>query len=172
MKKFKNELVAHVMNLNSIIRFIDEENCYEKVIEFFRITSDLQDQSEKFRELLPPIEGFEFHGWKSAKRKRSEINRMKVEAGLDEFLIEINRAGRNGHGSFGHRCGHNRTDPGETVTKNNIYFGDTADEDCSVIGSLPISRLEGESNSTIQKCIRKHITDFVKSFSFNTDWLM
>lgn len=170
----KNDLVAHIMNLNSIIRFIDEKNCYDKVVEFFQITSELQDCSEQIKKLLPPLDGFEFHGLKSAKRKRSEINRKRVEAGLNEFLIEINKAGRNGHGRFGRRCGHNRTNPGENVTKNNIYFGDMTDGDCSFMGFISIYRAERTNDDVLQNLFRKHIVDFVKNFTgkFNIDWLM
>ena len=159
----KNELVAHVMNLNSIIRFINEENCYNNVVEFFKITSDLQDRSEEIRELLPSVEGTKFCCWKSAKRKHSEAIRLNAENGLNTFMSEINKAGRDLYG-------HNRTQPGKIVTKDNLYFGDIAG-----IHTFTIRRFENEfkDEEDVQKVIRNQIVCFVRSYkdSFKTDWL-
>ncbi len=146
-------LLCKIKSLRSIIECINEENCYDEVIKFFKLTSELQDCSEGFIGLLPSVEG-------------SETNRAK-KVGLEQFLEAINRAGRNGHGSRVY----NRTNPGELITKNNIYFGNFTDDVCSFMGCLTISQLETEPDLETQECVRKHITAFVKSFSFNTDWL-
>lgn len=159
----KNELIAEVMNLNATIEFINEGNCYDQVISFFRITSYLQDHSKEILNLLPQIEGHKLCGIKSHRRRLSEIKRAQAKKELKKFLKEINKAGRNLNG-------HNRTKPGEKVTKDNVYFGD-------ISGSwlFPISKFENEckKNEFVQNRIRKQITSFVKSYKniFNTEWL-
>jgi len=165
MKLFsKNQLVAEVMNPNQIINHINEENCYDKIVQFFQITSELEDYSDQISKLLPPIEGLVFLGLKSKKRKRSETNRMRTEAGLKDFLHEINRAGRNHHG-------HNRTDPGEKVCADKLYFGNTQTEYGSVLGSISITKVKDCKDEDTQKIMRKIIIDFVKSFRFDISWL-
>lgn len=169
----KIDLIAKVKSLHSIIECINERNCFDEVIKFFQITSELQDCSEEFEKLLPSVEGFEFYGLKPAKRRRSESNRKRAESQLNAFLIEVNKAGRNGPGRFGHRHEHNRTNPGERVTKNNIYFGNMADGVLSLDCFTSVYRAECIDNERLQNLFRKHVVDFVKSFagSFNTDWL-
>ena len=170
----KIDLLARIKSLHSIIECINEKNCYDEVVKFFKITSELQDHSEEFESLLPAVEGFEFHGLKSSKRRQSEINRKRVETGLNNFLIEINKAGRNGSGRFGHRYGHNRTNPEERITKNNIYFGDMTDGAISLDCFMSIYCAECIDDEMLQSLFRKHVVDSVKSFasSFNADWLM
>lgn len=166
----KNELVAHIMTLNSIIRFIDERNCYEKVVEFFSITSELQDCSDQFEGFLPPIKGFKFLWYKSAKRKRSETNRMRTEAELRNFLQEIDKAGRDGHD----RNRHNRTNPGEMVREDKLYLGEIQTKHGSLLNLFSIARAKECKDEDIQKIMRETIILFVKSFQnkFNTDWLV
>lgn len=160
----KRELLSHVIKLHVIIELINTENCYDKIVKFFQITSELQDRSEEIMKLLPPIEGINFCGWKSAKRKQSENSRMRARIKLDGLLREINKAGRD---SFGH----NRTKPGEDVTKDNIYFGDVWG-----IGTFSIRTFEEEckKDTFVQTHIRNQITRFVKSYEdiFNANWLM
>lgn len=164
MKLFtKNEFVTEVMNLNQIINHINKENCYDKVVEFFTITSYLQDHAREIEELLPPIRGFKFCGIKSSYRKECEFKRSKAELGLKVFLNELNKAGRDMYG-------HNRTEHGEPVSKNNIYFGDTAG-----IWTFPVVKFEEEckNDTYVQENIRNQITNFVRSYkgSFDIDWV-
>lgn len=163
MKLFsKNQFVAEVMNLNQIINHINEENCYDKVVEFFTITSYLQDHAREIEELLPPVRGFNFCGIKSLYRKECEFKRNKAELGLKVFMSELNKAGRDMYG-------HNRTERGETVSKDNIYFGDVAG-----IWTFTVAKFENLKNDAyVQENIRAQITGFVKSYegSFNVDWV-
>ena len=164
MKKLSlGQLVADVMNLNTIIRFINKDNCYEQIVKFFTLTSELQDHSEELGEFLPCVEGFKFCGWKSEKRKKSEAFRQEAEMGLRVFLDEINKAGRD-------QYGHNRTEFRQTVTTYNVFFGDicgistcstrTCEDDC-------------QDDAFVQERIRDQICNFVKSYQggFNLDWL-
>ena len=88
---------------------------------------------------------------------------MRAEIKLDGLLREINKAGRD---SFGH----NRTKPGEDVTKDNVYFGDVWG-----IGTFSVRTFEEEykKDTFVQTHIRKQITRFVKSYEdiFNANWL-
>lgn len=163
MKVFsKNEFVTDVMNLNQIINHINEENCYDKVVEFFTITSYLQDHASEIEELLPPVRGFKFCGIKSSYRKECEFKRAKAELGLKVFLSELKKAGRDLYG-------HNRTKHGEKITKNNLYFGDVAG-----IFTLTVAKFEECKNDLyVQENIRNQITNFVRSYkgSFDVDWV-
>lgn len=163
MKLFsKNEFVTDVMNLNQIIDHINEENCYDKVVEFFTITSYLQDHAREIEELLPPVRGFKFCGIKSFYRKECEFKRAKAELGLKVFMQELNKAGRDMHG-------HNRTENGEEVSKDNLYFGDVAG-----IWTFTVAEFERVKNDTyVQENIRNQITNFVRSYkgSFDVDWV-
>ena len=165
----KIDLIARIKSLHSIIECINERNCFDEVIKFFQITSELQDRSKEFGKLLPSVESFESrHGLKPLKRKRSEANRAKAEAGLRQFLDDISKAGRDGHS---HR-GCNRTEPGEMVTKHCVFFTDMADERCLIRGVVSIDRAE-QLDEVEQALVKRHIIKFVKSFtdSFNIDWL-
>lgn len=164
MKLFtKNEFVTEVMNLNQIINHINEENCYDKIVEFFTITSYLQDHAGEIEELLlPPVRGFKFCGFKSSYRKETEFKRAKAKVGLNKFLSELRKSGRDLYG-------HNRTKHGEAVSKDNIYFGDIAG-----INTLTVAKFERVKNDAyVQENIRAQITRFVKSYqnSFNLDWV-
>lgn len=159
----RDELTKAVQRLNEVIDSISTENCYDKVVEFFQLTSTLQDRSEEFEVLLPPLSGFKFCGWKSPAFKRSEAERRRVMAGLTRFLREINKAGRNPYG-------HNRTEHGQMVTKDNLYFGNVWG-----IWTFTVREFEDEceKDTYIQEHVRDQITGFVKGYknSFNTDWL-
>ena len=164
MKLFsKNQLVAEVMKLNQIINHINEENCYDKVVEFFTITSYLQDHAREIEEFLPTVRGFNFCGIKSSYRKECEFKRAKAKLGLNVFMSELNKAGRD-------KYGHNRTESGEAVSKDNIFFGDIAE-----IWTFCIADFENKckNDAYVQENIRAQITGFVKSYegSFNLDWV-
>ena len=164
MKLFsKNQFVAEVKNLNQIINHINEENCYDKVVEFFTITSYLQDHAREIEEFLPTVRGFKFCGIKSSYRKECELKRAKAKLGLNVFMRELNKAGRV-------KDGHNRTERGETVSKDNVWFGNVAG-----IWSFTVAEFENKSKNDayVQENIRAQITEFVKSYegSFNLDWL-
>lgn len=159
----KNELLARVMSLNSIIECINTKNCYDEVVKFFQITSELHDHSEEIWNLLPSLKGIKFCGWRSAERELSEDNRSVAEIGLRQFLHEIQEAGRD-------PFGHNRTEPGQEVTKDNVFFGNVWG-----IGTFPIKTFESDckDDAFIQTHIRYQITRFVQSYkdSFDANWL-
>ena len=157
------QLVADVLNLNTIIRFINKDNCYEQVVRFFSLTSELQDHSEDLKQFLPCVEGFKFFGLKSEKRKKSEVRRQEAEMGLKAFLQEVNGAGRD---SFGI----NRTEFGEKITKDKIFFGNVWG-----ISTFSVREFEGKyrDDAFVQEHVRDQICNFVRSYknSFNLDWL-
>lgn len=158
----KNEFVAHVMNLNSIIEHINCKNCCDEIAKFFRITSELQDRAQEIKELLPAVEGIQFCGWKSSRRKKSEIRRSEAKKGFKIFLYAINLSGRDPYG-------HNRTKPHEPITKNKLFFGNIGG-----ISSITIEELEDNKNDLyIKELVRIQIVRFVKDFKgcFNTNWL-
>ena len=150
----KNQFIAEVQNLKAIVDSINTQNCYDKIVEFFTITSHLQDCSDEIR--LLPLKGFKVWGKRSEKRRSAEIE-------LENFLAQIHKAGRCSYG-------YNRTEPGETVTKDNLYFGDVHG-----IWTFTVRKFEDEckNDAYVQEHIRNQITGFVKSYksSFNTDWL-
>ena len=172
MKKYsKTDLVADIMNLNQIIDHINEANCYEEVVKFYQITSHIQDCAEEVLKFLPVVKGFKFCGCKSNHRKESEARRELAEAGLKVFISKINSVGRDGHGSVFHR-GRNRTEPGEKVCADKLYFGSMQTEYTSLLGSISITKAKDCKDEDTQKIMRKTITDFVKSQGkFETNWL-
>ena len=164
MKKLSlGQLVAHVMNLNTIINFINKGNCYEQIVKFFTLTGEIADHSEELREFLPCIEGFKFCGWKSEKRRKTEALRQEAEIKLKTFLAEINKAGRD-------QYGHNRTEFGQKVTKYNVYFGDIWEIPTCSIRTF---EYDYKDDAFVQERIRDQICNYVTSYkdSFNLDWL-
>ena len=157
-----NVVAAMIMNLNAVIDHITTENCYDKVIEFFRITSELQDHAKDLEALLPPITGRKFLKWKSSKRKQSEERRAKAEELFENFRLEISKTGRNLYG-------YNRTNPGEYVTKDKVFFGNVWG-----INTLSVEELEKcPDDAYIQIRVRAQIIRFVKNYEhrFKIDWL-
>ena len=150
----KDQFITKVQKLNSVIDSINTENCYDKVVEFFDITSYLQDHSEEIKAL--PLRGTRILFLKTFRRARSEIS-------LEIFMNRLKVAGRCSYG-------HNRTEPGEPITKANIYFGNVWG-----ICTYPIKRFEYvfKDSKFVQEHIRNQITEFVKSYKdkFNTDWV-
>ena len=150
----KDQFIAEVQNLKAIVDSISTQNCYDKIVEFFTITSHLQDCSDGIRQL--PLKGFKVCGKRSEQRKLAEIE-------LEKFLAQIHKAGRCSYG-------YNRTEPGETVTKDNLYFGDIYG-----IWTFTVRKFEDECKNVayVQKHVRNQITGFVKSYkdSFGTNWL-
>ena len=158
----KEQLITEVQNLNAIIATTNLDNCYEKVVSFFRITSKIQDHAKDLEALLPSIEGKKFYGWKSKQRKSSEKRRAEAEKLFESFRYELSKAGRNPYG-------YNRTETEKPVTKDKVFFGDIEG-----INTLSIEKLEKCPDDTyVQNHVRSQIVRFVKSYknSFNTDWL-
>jgi len=150
----KDQFVLEVQNLKAIVRSISTENCYDKIVEFFTITSHLQDCSDEIRQF--PLKGFKVLGIRSEQRKAAEVE-------LGKFLRQVHKAGRC-------TCGYNRTERGERVTKDNVFFGDVYG-----IWKSSVRKFENEckDDEDVQKHIRNQITGFVKSYrnSFDTGWL-
>ena len=150
----KDQFIAEVQRLKAIVDSINTNNCYDKIVEFFTITSNLQDRSDEIRNL--PLKGLKVWGRRSEMRRAAEIE-------LEKFLEQIHNTGRCSYG-------YNRTEPGETVTKDKLYFGDVHG-----IWTFTVRKFEDEckDDAYVQEHIRNQITGFVKSYSqsFNTDWL-
>ena len=150
----RNQFIAEVQNLKAIVSNISTENCYDKIVEFFTITSHLQDCSNEIKQL--PLKGVKILGIRSGQRKTAEV-------GLGKFLQQVHKAGRCPYG-------YNRTKSGETVTKDNLFFGNVYG-----IWTCSVRKFENDcrDDEDVQKHIRNQITGFVKSYrnSFNTDWL-
>ena len=164
----KNEVVAVVKNLNMVIDFITPENCYDKVIEFFTITSYLQDHAKELEALLPPIEGFKFCWIKSPWRRKSEARRARAEAALRVFIKEINKVGRDGRNSQG--C--NRTDQGEAISSNDLYFGEDS-EYGRISPPMSVAGAKECGDKDVERIMRRIIYHFVKSCQslFDTRWI-
>lgn len=148
----KDGVIVLVRELNAIIHEISYENCYDYVVKFFERTSLLDDYWLEIKGL--PLAGSKIFGIKSRARKKAENDRAF-------FFKEIRKAGRDS-------CGYNRTEPGEEVTKKNLYFG-------GVFGLFTnnITSFEKSEDECVQKHIRSQIVGFVKSYkdSFKSDWL-
>ena len=152
MRITKNDVVTIARGLNSIIEGCCTNNCYDRALNFFAYTSYIQDHKEDIENL--PIRGKKIWRKKTQKREIAEHEREK-------FFIEIERAGRN-------LSGHNKTMPGEDVTKEKIFFG------CSP--ELSIARWESTAyinDKASQEKVRQEIVNFIWGFyhSFRTDWL-
>lgn len=149
----KDWIVSVVKDLNGIIKDIDYDNCCDLVIKFFGLTSLLDDN--RFMISKPPLKGVSFLGIKSRSRKRAETD-------CASFMICVGLAGRDLHS-------HNRTSPGEAVTKDNVYFGE--------IYGLPLITLAELEKITddeyMQMKIHQQILLFVREFKggFKLDWL-
>ena len=149
----KQSLISLVKDLNGIIRDTRYENCYTRVVQFFNLTSKLDDRWIEISEL--PLKGWKFWGFKSKDRKQAEADRAF-------FFKEVKKAGRCPYGI-------NRTKRGEEVTKDNVYFGDIHG-----IWTDTVAKFEALENPSIQEVIRWQIVEFVQSYmsSFNNlDWL-
>lgn len=148
----KTGLTTLVNNLNEIISSISCENCYSMVVKFFTLTSMFEDYESDIKKL--PLKGWQICGVKSNTRKEAESSR-------DFFFKEVRKAGREPHG-------HNRTEPGEVVTENNVFFGDVFG-----IFTKNIADFSACKDEYVQQHIRNQIVGFVKSYnkSFKVDWL-
>lgn len=149
----KQSLISLVKDLNGIINNITYENCYDMVVKFFGLTSTLEDNLAEIINL--PLKGKEIFRIKSAARKQAEDDRSS-------FIATVRNAGRD-------PSGRNRTKIGETVTKHNVYFGDT-----DGIWTFTVAKFEElKDDEYVQSSIRSQIVDFVRCYkdSFKLDWL-
>lgn len=152
-KKSEGELalINQVYELNRIIRNANVATCYDTIVEFFALTSKIQDDGVY---LQLPLKGWSFLGFKSPKRK-------KAEEKLYKFCVSLERGGRN-------QYGHNRTSRGEAVTKNNVFFGDI-----NGICTNTVAAFQKSEDPHVQQEIRTQITHFVESYKgcFSLDWV-
>ena len=171
----KQSLISLVWDLNGIINNINYENCYDRVVQFFGLTSTLEDNLSEIGKLpikcihIHRLAGFVIFGFKSKARKKSEEARRgaeeknkRIESQRDFFFKEVRKAGRD-------LCGRNRTKPGEQVTKHNVYFGNTGG-----IWTFPVAKFEElKDDDYVQSKIRQQIVSFVQGYkdSFKLDWL-
>lgn len=149
----KEGLISVVNDLNGIIRNINYRNCYDMVVKFFGLTGVLDDYLSEIKDF--PLKGTKILGIKSHARKLAEIDR-------NSFIEAVKRAGRD-------LDGHNRTKPGEPVTKDNVYFGEI---DC--LSTNSVARFErAKDDPHVQDSIRQQIIYFVLNYEpeFKLDWL-
>lgn len=147
----KESLNLRVQYLNAIINDVKQQNCYNSILDFFKITSYLHDREDEIACL--PLKGWQILGYKSASRKKAEKSR-------NLFIDALNKAGRDSQ--------YNHSHFGEEVTKDHIFFGNA----CGVCKGR-ISRFETSSRSDIQEVVRPQIIEFIESFKdqFSLDWL-
>ena len=170
-KKMKN-FNETVNRLHEITQTIDEKNCWTKVIDFFNLTSYLQDNVEEI--VLIPLKGKETrtvwgyikhtisNGFKKGRNRTPYFSpeELKSIEMRDKFIKEVNKGGRD-------EFGFNRTKKGETVTKDKVYFG-------NIYGlfTLNVNVWENTNDKEAQSLVANQIVRFVRSYknSFNTDW--
>lgn len=83
-----------------------EKHPLDGIVLFFDSVSKMDDRIEKVREVI---------------RRFEEVNRGQYDQTITDLRTlkaHISNAGRN-------RYGHNRTEPGETVTPQKVFLGDT-----------------------------------------------
>ena len=148
----KENLITKVEELKLVIKRTSLQNCYDKAVEFFVITSYLHDNLEEIKTL--PLKGWRVFGLKSHQRQIAEQQRKK-------FLTSIVKAGRNLYGN-------NRTLRGEIISKDVIYFGNI-----NGMNTLPISTFETKQDPELQMTIRGQVAQFIQSYwlDFEIDWL-
>ena len=170
-KKMKN-FNETVNRLHEITQTIDEKNCWTKVIDFFNLTSYLQDNVEEI--VLIPLKGKETrtvwgyikhtisNGFKKGRNRTPYFSpeELKSIEMRDKFIKEGNKGGRDEYGF-------SRTKKGETVTKDKVYFG-------NIYGlfTLNVNVWENTNDKEAQSLVANQIVRFVRSYknSFNTDW--
>jgi len=147
----KSDLKLRVQYLNAIIDNVEYDNCYNNIVDFFKLTSYLQDRKSEI--LTLSLKGWELLSYASRSRKKAEKQR-------DSFIDTLDRAGRG--------TKYNKTKSGEEITKEKIFFGNA----CGVCNGR-ISKFESSDNSEIQGVVRPQIIRFVRSFKgrFSLDWL-
>jgi hypothetical protein len=168
MKNF-NETVNR---LHEITQTIDEKNCWTKVIDFFSLTSYLQDNVEEI--VLIPLKGKETrtvwgyikhtisNGFKKERNRTPYFSpeELKSIELRDKFINEVTKGGRDEYG-------YNRTKKGEKVTKDKVYFG-------NIYGlfTLDVNVWENTTDKEAKGLVAQQIVRFVRSYknSFNTDW--
>lgn len=147
----KKTLTLRVQYLDAIIKDVAYDNCYNSILDFFKVTSYLHDRRSQIDSL--PLKGWKFLGHVSRSRKKAEEKK-------NLFIQTLNRAGRDSK--------YNHSHFGEEVTKEDIFFGNA----CGVVNGR-ISKFESSSKSQIQEVVRPQIIKFVESFKdqFSLDWL-
>ena len=166
------EFYETVSRLNEITKTINEKNCWTQVINFFNLTSYLQDNVEEI--VLIPLKGKETrtvwgyikHTIRNVFKKErdrtpyfspEELESIKKR---DKFIKEVIKGGRD-------KYGYNRTEKGETVTKDKVYFGGIHG-----LNTLNVTAWESTTDQGTKDLIAQQIIGFVRSYkdSFNTDW--
>ena len=161
-KMTKQALISMVEDLNGLIREINYDNCYDKLIDFFNLVSKIDDLHAEIYEL--PLVGKRILGIKSRTRIQAEFDR-------NQFCFDISIA----------RCleGSNRSSrSGELANKHNVYFGFGGNRDYTIaeLESMETALVHGRFYPEIvqvQPLVRQKIVDLVQIFKkqFSVDWL-
>ena len=163
----RQELKEICAEISQIIIETNNENVYDNIIKFFNLTSKLDDCRREIDDIPVAQERPNFLVRLFNRKKVMEVNDIiQTQEEEKSYLLKaIARAGRYENGS-------NRTKKGETVTKENVFFG------ARIHGpnALPIAQFEKfkASDPKIYNTIATQMTNFIKSFGGcfdETSWL-
>lgn len=163
----KEELKLICSEITELIKETNNENVYDNIITFFNLTSPLYDCRDDI-ESLPiaqekPTSFTRFFNRKKAEKIDECVRDQEEEKSL--LCKAISNSGR-------WVAGHNRTNDGEEVTKDKVYFGLRSYGD----GWYPITEFEKyrTSNPKIYNAVASQMTQFIKNFAEGfgkTNWL-
>lgn len=150
----KEALLENVAYLNQIIATTTKENSLSKIVDFFKISSKLQDNLENIKGL-------------GVKRKYLFFEDKTALERRSFFFQEVNKAGRDPYGI-------NRTKAGDVPTKHTIFLGNVDGIWTSSISSfeeLKNSSNEYDKDTFAKVCSQAY--NFIVSYkkSFNVDFL-
>jgi len=114
----RQELKEKCSNIVELIDETNNSNVYDNIITFFQLTSELHDKLEEIQEI--PIKQKDPSIWMRLfnRKKAKQIDGKLGELGRQKLGLcqTISNCGRSSYG-------YNRTNVGEQITKNNVYFG-------------------------------------------------
>ena len=142
-----------------ILNIIDQTNnstVYDNIITFFTLKSQLHDRLDEIQNIpvkqtSPTLWIRMFHRSKAEEMISIICEQERQKHGLCQSILQ---AGRQ-------EFGYNRTKEGETVTKDNVFFGGI----CG-LNTLPITKWEEckKTDPTVYNTIASQMTRFVKSY--------
>lgn len=153
--------------ISEIIAKTNNENVFENIITFFNLTSVLHDRKDEIYAIPIAQKKPTFFMRLFKRKKADEIYEIIKQQENEKLLLfkAITNAGR-------WEGGCNRSKKGETVTKQNVFFG------ARILGpkSVPIATLEKYKSTEpkLYNAVASQMTNFIKNFedSFdNVNWL-
>ena len=151
----KQALKEICSQIRELIKQTNNENVYDNIITFFNLTSPLYDCRDDI-EALPiaqqkPTSFMRFFNRKKAEKIDESVRDQEEEKSL--LCKAISNSGR-------WLAGHNRTNKGEEVTKDKVYFGGIQN-----LGEFPIAKWEEfkVGSPRTYEIIARQMVDFMKS---------